>query len=312
MRARRLRGYWMLSVLAAICIGTTVPAAAQIRITLRRSFIQHFKNRVTIDATFTVDKAHAKPNRPSKDGDLHVAGRSPQIELPVVAEIMNAAGDTAAVNAIHAAEGTGEPLTITGAWRIWCEHGGSDAQVQDRPLQAFTTTNPSHVFEIHPIASIGDHSTSADWIPIAGYEPKKAEDAFDRYETKTSRIAVTDSTVTITTSGVGYNYVRFKIVLNGTPWHGPDGYFVLAQVLTLDDELLVRNRRMVFADSTPPALKVSGMAAGDTLEVLGIPRVDLAIVSWRAQHATDRPEALTWNLPYEMIIVGTYDTSPES
>jgi len=41
--------------------------------------------------------------------------------------------------------------------------------------------------------------------------------------------------------------------------------------------------------------------------VLGIPRVDLALVSWRARNAPKRPEVLTWNLPYEIIVVGVYE-----
>ena len=37
------------------------------------------------------------------------------------------------------------------------------------------------------------------------------------------------------------------------------------------------------------------------------PRFDLALVSWRARNAQTRPEVLTWNLPYEMIVVGLYE-----
>ena len=70
-----------------------VVAQAQIEITLKRSFIEKYKDRVTIDADFVVENTDKKPNSPSKDGDMHVAGRSPEeIGLPIVAEIMNASG----------------------------------------------------------------------------------------------------------------------------------------------------------------------------------------------------------------------------
>ena len=46
--------------------------------TLKNSFINDFKDRVTIDAKYTVDKAHAHPNAPAKDGDMHIAGRAPE------------------------------------------------------------------------------------------------------------------------------------------------------------------------------------------------------------------------------------------
>lgn len=290
-------------------LGAGVPPveAAQIQITLRRSFIERFKNRVTMATAFTVDKAHERPNPASKDGDLHVAGRAPEVQLPIVAEIMNAASDTEAVNRIHAAEASGTPISLTGAWRIWCEHGGSDEQRQGARLIPFTSSNPPHVFEIHPVTQIDEHPTVTTWVPISGYTPKTAEDAFERYEDKASRIRINASnTVTITTSGVGYNYVRFRIVLNRTPRRVQDGHLALAQVLDLNNELLVRNRRMAFADGTAPAQRLSVMQVGDTLEVLGIPRINLALLSWRVRNAGSRPEVLTWNLPYEMIIVGVY------
>ncbi len=44
---------------------------------------------------------------------------------------------------------------------------------------------------------------------------------------------------------------------------------------------------------------------GDCL-LFGIPRIDLAIVSWRARNAKTRPEVLSWNLPYEIIVVRGY------
>ncbi len=51
-----------------------------------------------------------------------------------------------------------------------------------------------------------------------------------------------------------------------------------AQALALNNDLLLRNRRMVFAAGTTPDQRVSAMHAGDTLEVLGIPRINLALV----------------------------------
>ena len=83
-----------------------VAVNAQIQITLKNSFIEKFKDRATIDSTFTVDKAHKSPNPGSKDGDLHVAGRAPEIGLPTVSEIMNAKDEDGAVQTIHSAEQT--------------------------------------------------------------------------------------------------------------------------------------------------------------------------------------------------------------
>ena len=49
---------------------------ADTQITLKNSFIEKYKNRATITATYTVDAAHKKPNPASKDGDMHIAGRA--------------------------------------------------------------------------------------------------------------------------------------------------------------------------------------------------------------------------------------------
>jgi len=57
---------------------------------LNRSFIEKYKNKLTISVQFTVDAAHKRPNPASKDRDMHVAGRAPEIGLATVAEIQDA------------------------------------------------------------------------------------------------------------------------------------------------------------------------------------------------------------------------------
>jgi hypothetical protein len=63
----------------------------------------------------------------------------------------------------------------------------------------------------------------------------------------------------------------------------------------------------VFVKNTPPELAIRSLGKNSEMHVLGIPRIDLAIVSWRTRNAASRPEALEWDLPYEMIIVGAYE-----
>ncbi len=285
-----------------------VIAQAQIEITLKNSFIEKYKDRATVDTTFTVDKAHTRPNPGSKDGDLHIAGRAPEVGLPMVAEIMNAKDEDSAVNLIHSVEGKNKPVKLSGAWRIWCEHGGESKQIQGAPLEPFDTTNPSHVFEIHPIISLDGKSISESLKPITGFQTKDAETAFISYENKKSQISSngTKKTTTIVTSMGGFNYVEFKIELNEAPHAVTDGTMVFAKVLDLGDDVLVQKRRMVFVKGTEPEAAVKKLSKGGTLHVLGVPRIDLALVSYRTQHAKASPGMLSWNLPYEMLIVGVY------
>jgi hypothetical protein len=280
---------------------------ADVRITLNNTFIEKYKNRATIDATYTVDMAHKKPNLPTNDGDLHIAGRAPEIGLPTVAEIMNAASQQQAVDLIHSAEGTGNPVKVSGAWRLWSEHGGTSDQVQGKALQPFDTTNPPHVFEIHPVTRIQDLNLAGSLKPIEGYSPKDAHDAFTNYENKRCKVIPGTKTTTIITPMAGYNYVEFLMeIQDDKQLELADGRIVAASVLESEGELLVQACRMIFIKDTPPEEAVIGLKKGDRLHVLGIPRIDLSNISWRIKNYKTKPDVLTCDLPYEIIIVGVY------
>ncbi len=302
----------ILCLLLSMCFAPILcRAQTDVEITLKNTFIEKYKDRATIEASFVVDRAHRRPNPPSKDGDLHIAGRSDQeIRLPIVAEIMNARFEQDAVRLVHQVEGNGNAISVAGTWRIWCEHGGLSPQIQGQSLTPFTTTNPDHVFQIHPLTKIQDQSLVDSFMPIEGYQTKDATEAFMNYENKRSQITVnpTAGTTTIVTSMGGFNYVEFVMEINDTPKNVEDGEFVFASVFDLNGELLVKHRRMVFVKGTPPEQVLKRSTTGQRLHVLGVPRIDLAVVSWRVQHRTDRPEALSWGLPYEIVIVATYES----
>lgn len=302
------RLWWRLILCAVMLLVQQTVAWAEIEIVLQNEFIEQYKNRVTIDVDYVVDKAHKKPNPASKDGDLHVAGRAEQVKLPIVAEIMNAKDEPDGVDRIHEVEGSGETIAMSGAWRIWCEHGGTSQQVQGQPLKAFTTTNPSHVFEIHPITNLDGRSLLDSLKEIKGYKPKKADIAFAKYEGIACKITPDEETTTITTRMAGYNYAEFAARLTSRVMNVEDGRFVMAEICDLEGELLVRNLRLAFLKESEPEKQTRG-GEGELVHLLGIPRIDLALVSWRTKAASGehgRKEVLTWGLPYEMIVVGYY------
>jgi hypothetical protein len=86
---------------------------------------------------------------------------------------------------------------------------------------------------------------------------------------------------------------------------------VFASVHDLDGNLLVRNRRMVFVKDSEPEKRVKSLKKGDALHVLGVPRINLALLSWRINNFKKNPGVLNWNLPYEIIVVGVYPDTPE-
>lgn len=165
------------------------------------------------------------------------------------------------------------------------------------------------MFEIHPVTNIAGQSLLANLQPITGFETKNAEQAFTTYERTRSKIDIGAGgrTVTITTPMAGFNYVEFIMRLTKRQFRAADGEFVFANILDMDKDLLVHNRRIAFVAGSMPDEKQRSIQPGDCLHLLGIPRVDLALVSWRVQHAAERPEALTWSMPYEIVAVGEYD-----
>jgi hypothetical protein len=286
--------------------------AREFQITLKNAFIEKYKNRATLTTPFRVI-AHTY-HAAKADGDAHVSGLPEEVGLACVAEIMNVKDQADAKDVVEEHEGTANLVNVTGVWRLWCEHPdaqpGDTRQIQDDVIPSFTTSNPRHVFELHPVTRMGQVSVLDSLKPIHGYDAKDATKAFQYYESITCRIVPDPETQTTTlfTKKVGYNYVDFKLETEeDEQFITLDGLIVRGRALTLDEDPIVSNRRMVFVHDSAPEKAIRGKPKGTKLHVLGIPRVDLALVSYRARVAASKPEALEWNLPYEIVIVGVYD-----
>jgi hypothetical protein len=275
---------------------------------LKLAWVEKFKDRATIEAVFTIDHAHVKPNAPAADGDMHVAGRAPdEIGLPMVAEIMNADNKQPAVILVHKQEGTDQSITVEGAWRLWFEHppsAGSQTQFDDVPPAG--NTNPDHCFEIHPLTKVGPNDVTASLHDIKGFTPKAADAAFGAYEKLKVSVKANKTAVSLTSNKTGYNYVLFTLhAIGGTTPLDDGGLAVLADVLPKageTDETLAHNVRMIFVPGSDPFKRAqNGLVDGDELTVLGIPRINLNAVSAFVNAPGD--STATRKLPYEMIIV---------
>jgi hypothetical protein len=179
-------------------------------------------------------------------------------------------------------------------------------------LKPFKSTNPDHVFEIHPLLKVGDVDVHASLRPIKDFTYKDASDAFHSYERLPSHIVAGAGVTTITTRMAGYNYVEFTLQLNEDPTFQlvDGGLAVKAGLFTLDQERLVCERRMIFAPGSAPLEAVKGLHKGDMMHVVGVPRIDLALVAWRVANRGKRAGVLDWSLPYEMVIVAVFDDRP--
>jgi len=281
-------------------------------IILKDSFIKKYKNRVTISVNFIVDHAKDSPNTigtGGDDGDLHIAGRSLEVGLPMVAEIVNARTEQDAVKLVDTLVATGEKVPLVGIWRLWCEHPGKNDHVQGKPVGIPKHTNPDHVFEIHPVTDIKSRDLSGSVGVIPGYIAYSAEVAFGKYEGKAFTIIHDPSKkrTTLRTKMIGWNYTRFKIEISGEDQKVvEDGRFVIADVLDASGETIASRIRMVFLKDSDAEDEVKNLGAGDRLEVLGVPRIDLEEVWSRVKKGKSNPDVLKRDLPYEMIILGVY------
>jgi hypothetical protein len=302
----------------ALAAWVPVLAHAETQLTLNKSFIEHYKNRVTATTDFFIDAPKDAPNKPKDDGDLHIAGRpGDEIGLMTVAEIQNAKDVSQAVTFAQSNAGSDSTVSITGVWRIWFEHSGGSDQVQGNELNRTKSTNPDHVFEIHPITHLANFDLLDTLRPIQGYsKPDNTAERLQMVESMNARLQLNedDDTVTIRTSGNKPNYIHFIIKMlpgdhgyqrpNGTWTQPSDGKFMFAKIYDLDEELHVHKRRVAFVKGSEPFRKAETLQPNQCLNVLGITRVNLELISWRARNAKKRPEVLAWNLPYELVAVG--------
>lgn len=278
-----------------------------ISLTLNDEFIEIFRSRATVaDVDFFVDPAYDKPDPPSKDGDLHVAGRSPQIELPMVAELMNARAHRPLVTALNDTEDSPTPMKLSGVWRVWPEYEGLERQIRFQRVEPAESTNPEHLFEIHPITRIGDTDVVDTLRVTSGYKYKVADVAFQRYESAPFELDCEGSTTTLRMKMVEFSYVDFAIELLEDPTRfTADGLSLFAKIPTpKDEEILVFKRWIWFVKDARPINNVRNLQEGDRLQVIGIPRISLSLIGWRCEHAEEAPEVPGWGLPYEMMAVG--------
>jgi hypothetical protein len=275
-------------------------------VTLKNTFIEQYKDRVTVDSNLLVDSV-GRVHSPSTDGDIHIAGRDTNLGFVLVAEIMNAVDEKPAIDLVRKAQGTMRPVAINGVWRLWFERPSESSHVQGQPPAPVATSNPDHVFEVHPVTHVEAIETLKSVRRIEGYTAHQARRAFLLYERMPCRIVPDSATTKLTTKALGFNYVEFILEATSPPSAVEGGWMLQANVRDGDGELLVRSLRTVFIKGTDPADRLAKLGPGNRLRVIGMPRISLAEVSSRVQGAARNPESLRANLPYEMVIVGVCD-----
>jgi hypothetical protein len=278
-----------------------------VRFTLKRSFVEAYKDRITIETNFTVDNAGGGPSPNLFDGDMHFSGRAPEVGLRMVAEIVNAGGEDSAVALVRRAGKSHRPLPVTGAWRLWPEHALGAPEVQGKPVPPLENAYPDHVFEIHPVLTVGGIGLLSTLHTVEGYRAGAAKRTFGIYQKAELGLRVTPTTVTLDTPPSLYNDVHFLMEITGTHQEIVEGgRFVTASALDTEGHLLVEGLRMVFIKGSAPERAVSSLRRGDRLHVYGLPRVSFAEISRRMRAAGDSGAPIEGSLPYEIVILGVF------
>jgi hypothetical protein len=289
----------------ALLLAFSLPATAQTQLVLNKAWAAKVQNLVSIEINMEVDHSLKNPHKAGKccslDGDIHFSGRSDDIRLPMVAEIMNAAIEPDALKDLKA-DANGTTVPLIGVWRLWFEHAGGD-QVQGDDVPVPDDTNPPHVFEIHPVIQFASDPVASSFSPVAKLLPYAGSEAFPKYENQTAILQSDAQSITISSKDIGYNYTHFVMQLAGKPMKSQDGgYLAIAKIMENDeDPILDTPIRVVFASGTPPAQTIASQKAGAQFHVMGIPRINLNQVLTILN--TQGPGPIQVQLPYEIIVV---------
>ncbi len=296
-------GRHLIALLTAALAACPAQAA---EVLLKRKFVEVNRNRATMKVGFILDHAKSSPNAiadDGKDGDLHMAGRASKVGLPMVAELVNARMEPAALQYIKQQAGQPAEAPLEGVWRLWFEHPSAGLQVQQPVVPKPYNTNPDHVFEIHPITKIGAISVLGSLQPIPGFTAYDAEKAFEHYEDLEITVQRVKGGVLLKAPKGKYNYAEFTVRFAGKPKKYADCYIVLADVVDNEGHSIVaRPRRMVFMEGASYGINWSTAKKGDEHRLLGIPRVNLAEV-YAMLLSLKVNDAKPIKASYEMIIV---------
>lgn len=173
------------------------------------------------------------------------------------------------------------------------------------------TTNPDHVFEIHPITSVGNIDVTQSIHNIKGYTPKNAKTAFTQIQKKKCYVSSTNKTISFQTTVIGQNYIDLWIRLDSL-WEVEDGAFAFCTILDsnfnpdndkVEKKTVSAKTRIVFVKNSEALTTAMQKNIGDFMHILGTPRVSLAILS----DAADQPALLKGKLPFEIIAAGNIE-----
>jgi hypothetical protein len=316
----RIASIGLLILLAAGAVGE---GRAPSILVLKKSWVNKYKNRLSIDAKVTITALNSGT---SEDGDTHGGSFKNAVGLPMVVEILNghAAAQKTARDALKPVSGATNEKEVYGAWRLWFEHppsGGVQCQSFGKTVPAIcqnqtldgADSNPHHSFEIHPVFSVDGHAVGRPSLRLTpdNQQVKTAESAEAEYTGANKKLNIVRSTTAVTLSSikVTHNYVRMRIRLTKARTETRrarddtvDGGWVKGHVLETggDHLVLMPDVRFFYLRDSDPGDALDAAAVGREFIILAMPRINLDEV----MKATTNPIPL----PFEFIVVALIET----
>jgi hypothetical protein len=307
-----------------VLLAASTPAQ-EFTLDLDNDFVRAHHNRVTVDVRFTVVGAQTNAHSPANDGEVHIsgtavfAGTNRPLGFATVAEIMLARqyeGPGGHLQFIAGEGRAGRPVRMRGVWRLWGEHGDKLFRQGTFPAPASWNprTNPSHIFEIHPVTHLERGGRTVSFLDDFRFLPgftdltrvQRTRGAFGLFERMLCRIEPGQRTTRLTGSRQQFNFVGFLAELKGRPEPTPsgDGVFVRAEIFDQTGrgasvtEPLARDVRLVFTAGTPPEAELRRIRGDGRMRLAGFARISLTpvndvIVSGRVFEG---------KFPYEIVV----------
>lgn len=223
----------------------------------------------------------------AEDEDLHFSLDDPEMESPVVCELMNAlsippdAGSEYWSSRFGSLFSGGAPVRVWGVFRVWPDHAAPHAEEDSDK----GSSNPPHVVEIHPVASVEsgrNRFVTLDNIAPITYEGQQyaykdpgrwgdmlSHDVDTTIERKGER-----EYLRLTTPQIGFNYWELHVQVVDPVVAVKNGHRFTVHVLT-PTRAYTETVRCFTVAGTRADSAVTGLSSGSEATLAAIGRFDL-------------------------------------
>ncbi len=279
--------------------------AAELR--LRKGLVEQRADRALITVAARFDHVKSTVNTLDKDCDLHAPIRTEEIRVAVVGEFMNACSTGLDPAEVRRWTASGEEK-IEGVLRIWFEHPGDKNEVltEEKPLAAYSSSNPPHAVEVHPITRVGDRSFLSAIGPVQkDGQVFKAKGPQQLTSLLRRKITVQEydgqdgeEYLSIESGCCLPNYFRLSAVFRSAPKATQDGRSAVVDLVS-GQKVLAARIRMFSIDGTTANEAFGKLKTGTRFIFWGITRLDAAKLLKAAEDGTGE----SMPIPVEFVLL---------